>query len=88
MLDVLAAAGSQLTFFPEAFTALMHFLRESPRLNSTLRKVVENVSFDLVKLMAKSAEKIRFPSVAKRWNQMVAWFLRKQQVLGTEAASE
>jgi len=32
------------------FTALEHLLREKPRMNPSLRKVVETVSFELVKL--------------------------------------
>ena len=88
MLDVLAAAGAQLAYFPEAFTALMHFLCDSPRLNPSLRKIVESVSFELVKLLAKSAREIPFPVVAQRWTQMVAWFRRKQRIFGTAPAGE
>ncbi|HWA87324.1 MAG TPA: hypothetical protein VG710_13935, partial [Opitutus sp.] len=88
MLDVLAAAGAQLAYFPEAFTALMHYLCDSPRLNPRLRNVVETASFEVVKLLAKSARGIPFPVVAQRWKKMVAWFRRKQQIFGTSPAGE
>ena len=83
MLHVLSAAGAQLVFFPEAFTALMHFLCDSPRLNSELRKTVETISFQLVKTLASSTREFPHPGVAQRWRAMLAWFRRKQRIFGS-----
>lgn len=82
LLHVLSGAGAQLAFFPEAFTALMHFLCDSRRLSSELRRTVEAISFELVKVLANSARGIPHPVTAQRWRQMVAWFAQKQLIFG------
>lgn len=82
-LYVLSGAGAQLAFFPEAFTALVHFFCDSPRLNADLRSKVEGISFELVKALASSAPGIQHPAAAQRWRQMRAWLAQKQRIFGS-----
>ena len=88
ILEVLAAAGIQLAYFPEAFTALMHFLCDHPRLNPEARKMVETVSFEVVELLAKSAKHIPQPAVQQRWRKMLAWIRQKQRIFGSRPGTQ
>src|SRR5690606_38651027 len=60
LLHAWSGGGARLAYCPVAFTALMHFPCDSPRLSADRRKAVEVISFELVKMLANSAREIPY----------------------------